>query len=146
MAMSSLRAPAARDSAGVDAALLILRLTLGGLILVHGLSKLPPPPTFIIGVLAKANLPEVLAYGIYIGEIVAPVLLIIGVWTRLAAAVIAINMVFAVALVALPQLFKLNQYGGYALEVEAMYLLTAVALMLTGAGRFSVGGRYGPLN
>jgi len=27
-----------------------------------------------------------------------------------------------------------------------MYLFTAVALALTGAGRYSVGGRYGPLN
>ena len=68
--------------------------------------------------LAKANLPEVLAYGVYIGEIVAPVLLIVGIWTRLAAALIAINMIFAVALVGLPQLFKLNQYGGYALELR----------------------------
>ena len=146
MANSSLRAPSARDSTGVDAALLILRIVLGGLILVHGLSKLPPPSTFVIGLLAKANLPEVLAYGVYIGEIVAPVLLIIGVWTRLAAVVIVINMLFAVALVGMPQLVKLNQYGGYALELDAMYLFTAVALALTGAGRFSVGGRYGPLN
>ena len=99
-----------------------------------------------MGLLAKANLPEGLAYGVYVGEIVAPVLLIIGVWTRLAAVVIVINMLFAVALVGMPQLFKLNQYGGYALELDAMYLFTAVALALTGAGRFSVGGRYGPLN
>ena len=146
MAMSSLRAPAARDSAGIDAALLILRLVLGGLILVHGLTKLPPPPDFIVGVLAKANLPTVLAYGVYVGEIVAPIFLIIGVWTRLAAVIIAINMIVAIGLVALPRLFSLNQYGGYALETEAMFLFTAVALALAGAGRFSVGGRYGPLN
>ena len=82
MAISSLRAPGTRDSAGVDAALLILRLVLGALILVHGLGTLPPPPTFIMGELATANLPEVLAWGVYVGEIVAPILLIIGVWTR----------------------------------------------------------------
>ena len=146
MALSSLRAPAARDSAGVDAALLILRLVLGGLILVHGLGKLPPPPTFIMGALAKANLPEVLAWGVYVGEIVAPILLIIGVWTRLAGWIIAFNMIVAVVLVGMPQLFKLNQYHGYALEVEALYLFGAVALALAGAGRYSVGGRYGPLN
>jgi putative oxidoreductase len=146
MAMSSLRAPAARDTAGVDAALLILRVVLGVMILIHGLSKLPPPPDFVIGVLAKADLPAVLAYGVYVGEIVAPILLIVGVWSRLAAVVIAINMIAAVVLVNLPSLFKLNEYGGYALELDAMYLFTAVALALTGAGRFSVGGRYGPMN
>jgi putative oxidoreductase len=146
MAMSSLRAPTARDSAGIDAALLVLRLTLGALILFHGVTKLPPPETFIAGVLAKANLPTVLAYGVYVGEIVAPIMLIVGVWTRLAALVIAINMIVAVLLVGLPRLFAINATGGYALELEAMYLFTAVALALAGAGRYSVGGRYGPMN
>src|SRR6478735_12837180 len=55
MARSSLRAPTARDSSGIDAALLILRLALGILILLHGIGKLPPPPTFIAAELAKMN-------------------------------------------------------------------------------------------
>ena len=58
MATSSLRAPAARDSAGVDAALLILRVVLGLLILLHGLSKLPPPPAFLVTALAQARAAE----------------------------------------------------------------------------------------
>ncbi len=146
MAISSLRAPAARDSAGIDAALLILRLVLGVLVLLHGLSKLPPPPTFIIAELAKVNLPAVLAYGVYIGEIVAPILIIVGVWTRLAAVLLVVNMVFAVLLAHTGELFKLQEQGGYALELQAMYLFAAVALAFAGAGRFSIGGRYGPLN
>jgi putative oxidoreductase len=146
MAMSSLRASTARDSAGIDSALLILRIVLGALMLVHGVSKLPPPDAFIAGVLAKANLPAALAYGVYVGEIVAPIMVIVGVWTRLAGLVIAINMITAVLLVGLPHLFTVNKYGGYALEVEALYLFTAVALALAGAGRYSVGGRYGPMN
>jgi putative oxidoreductase len=145
MATSSLRAPA-RDSAGVDTALLVLRLTLGILVLLHGIAKLPPPPTSLIGLLAKANLPEMLAYGVYVTEILAPILLIVGVWTRLAALLIVANMVVAVLLVHTGELFALGKQGGYALELQAMFLLTAVALALTGAGRYSVGGRYGPLN
>ena len=145
MATSSLRAGAPRES-GIDAALLILRLTLGILLLIHGLGKLPPPPAFIIGVVTKAGLPEVLAYGVYVGEILAPILVIVGIWTRLAAVVIVVNMIAAVALAAMPMLLQLNKYGGYALEVEAFYLFTALALALTGAGRYSIGGRYGPLN
>lgn len=145
MARSSLRAAAPREG-GTDAALLVLRLALGILILLHGLSKLPPPPEFVAGELAKHNLPAALAYGVYLGEVVAPVLIIIGVWTRLAALVVVVNMVVAILLVHLPSLLKLNPVGGYALELQAMYLFTALALMLTGAGRFSVGGRYGPMN
>jgi len=54
--------------------------------------------------------------------------------------------VFAIFLVSSPGLLSLNKYGGYALELDAMYLFTALALALTGAGRYSIGGRFGPLN
>ena len=145
MAILTKRGADTRDR-GIDTALLILRLVLGVLILLHGISKLPPPPEMIAGVLAKANLPTALAYGVYVGEIVAPILLIVGVWTRLAAVVIAINMVVAVLIAHAGQLFSLGEQGGYALELQAMYLFVAIALALTGAGRLSVGGRYGPLN
>lgn len=145
MATSSLRASPPRQ-AGADAALLVLRVVLGVLILLHGLSKLPPPPAFVASELVKHGLPSMLAYGVYIGEIVAPVLIIVGVWTRLAALVMAINMVVAILLVHVPQLLQLDKEGGYSLELQAMYLFVAIALVLTGAGRYSVGGRYGPMN
>jgi putative oxidoreductase len=145
MAIVSRRGAANHDG-GVDAALLILRLVLGITVLLHGIAKLPPPPAPIVDMLAKANLPSALAWGVYLGEIVAPILLIVGVWTRLAAIVIAINMVVAVLIAHAGDLFSLAPQGGYALELQAMFLFTAVALAMTGAGRFSVGGRYGPLN
>ena len=146
MATSSLRAPAARDSAGVDAALLILRVVLGLLILLHGVNKLPPPPEFLITALSARGLPSVLAYGVYLGEIVGPILVIIGIWTRVGALLIVANMIVALFVAHTGDLFHLNKQGGYQLELQAMYLFTAVALALTGAGRYSVGGRYGPLN
>jgi putative oxidoreductase len=146
MATSSLRAPAARDSAGVDAALLILRVVLGLLILLHGINKLPPPPEFLITALSARGLPSVLAYGVYLGEIVGPILIIIGIWTRVGALLIVANMIVAILVAHLGDLFAINKQGGYELELQAMYLFSAVALTLTGAGRYSVGGRYGPLN
>ena len=145
MAILTNRAADTRDR-GIDTALLILRVVLGILVLLHGISKLPPPPKEIAAMLAQANLPAVLAWGVYLGEIVAPILLIIGVWTRLAAVLIAINMVVAVLTAHTGQLLSLGNEGGYALELQAMYLFVAVALAFTGAGRLSVGGRYGPLN
>ena len=146
MAMSSLRAPAARDSAGVDAALLILRVVLGLLVLLHGVSKLPPPPEFLVSELSQRGLPSILAYGVYLGEIVGPILIIVGIWTRVGALLIVANMVVAILMAHAGDLFQINKQGGYELELQAMYLFTAVALALTGAGRYSVGGRYGPFN
>jgi putative oxidoreductase len=145
MAILTNRAADTRDR-GIDTALLILRLVLGLMILLHGVSKLPPPPKEIAAMLAQANLPAALAWGVYVGEIVAPILLIVGVWTRLAAILIAINMIVAVLMAHAAQLFTLNPEGGYALELQAMFLFVAIALAFTGAGRLSVGGRYGPMN
>jgi putative oxidoreductase len=87
-----------------------------------------------------------LAYGVYAGEILGPVLLILGVFSRLGAALIVANMLFAVWLAGMTNLFAINAEGGYALELETFLLFTAVALMFLGAGRYSLGGLNGRLN
>ncbi|MCA3185700.1 MULTISPECIES: DoxX family protein [unclassified Cupriavidus] len=124
----------------------ILRIVLGVLILLHGISKLMAGPGFVMQVVAQAGLPAALAYGVYIGEVVAPILLIIGLWTRLAALIVAINMLFAFALVHAKQLGEMAPTGGWALELQAMYLAAALAVALLGAGRMSVGGIDGKWN
>jgi putative oxidoreductase len=129
-----------------DAGKLILRVTLGLLILFHGISKITGGIGFVSGALAKAGVPAELGYLVYIGEVVAPLLLIFGIWTRAAAAVVAINMVVALLLAHGSQFFTMAKTGGYALELQAMYLFTAIALVLMGAGRHSVGGTGGRWN
>jgi putative oxidoreductase len=140
------RRPTDAQKPGGDAGRLVLRLTLGILILLHGIAKLSGPLDPVVGMLAKVGLPSVLAYGVYVGEILAPILLIVGVWTRAAAIVIVINMIFAVVLAHTGELFAIGKSGGYALELQAMFAFMAIAIALLGAGRFSIGGRYGPMN
>jgi putative oxidoreductase len=55
-------------------------------------------------------------------------------------------MLVAFALAHLAQLFTLAKTGGWALELQGMYLFTALALVFLGAGRFSVGGAGGRFN
>jgi putative oxidoreductase len=83
---------------------------------------------------------------VYIGEILAPTLLIVGLFTRAAALVIVINMLFAVGLAHTQDLFSMSESGGYALELQALYLLAAIVVALIGAGRYSIGGLYGRWN
>lgn len=132
--------------ATADLGKLVLRLTLGCLMLLHGLSKVINGAGAITGLVSKAGLPPALGYFVFAGEVLAPLLLIIGLWTRGAALIAAINMIVAVLLVHTGQLLELNKQGGWALELQAFYLFTAVAIMLLGAGRFSVGGANGKLN
>src|SRR3954466_11437102 len=117
---------------------LILRLALGGMILMHGIAKLSGGIGFISGAVTGAGLPAFFAYGVYIGEVVAPLLLIIGLYSRIGAAVIAINMLFALALVHRADLFHMSQTGGWALELQGMFLFSAIALALIGPGRYAV--------
>jgi len=95
---------------------------------------------------ARVGLPSGLGYLVYVGEVLAPMLLILGIWTRAAALIVAINMVVAVLLVHTAQLGTLNGNGGWTLELQGFYFFTAVAIMLLGAGKVSVGGANGRLN
>ena len=129
-----------------DTGKLILRLALGIMILLHGIAKLRGGNGFISSTVVAHELPAVLAYGVYIGEVFAPLLLIVGFYTRVAAAVVAVNMLFAIWLVHAGQLISIGKQGGWALELQGMFLFSAVALALLGAGRFSLGGNGGKLN
>ncbi|WP_426699917.1 DoxX family protein [Rhodanobacter sp. Col0626] len=129
-----------------DLGKLVLRVVLGVLILFHGVSKLIHGPGYIIGVVTAAGLSPFLAYGVYVGEVVAPLLLLLGYWTRVGALIIAVNMVVAISLVHMTQFASLNDTGGWALELQGMFLGTALAIALLGAGRFSLGGSAGRWN
>jgi putative oxidoreductase len=129
-----------------DAGKLVLRVTLAALLLFHGASKLSSGIGFVGTMLANAGLPAFLGYLVYVGEIVAPLMILFGVATRGAAAVVAINMVVAVLLVHMGELFTLSATGGWALELQGMFLFTAIAVVLLGAGRYSVAGTAGKFN
>ncbi|MFJ1298907.1 DoxX family protein [Pseudomonadota bacterium AL_CKDN230030165-1A_HGKHYDSX7] len=130
-----------------DTGKLILRLALGILILLHGLSKLGGGVGGIAGMLSQHGLPGFLAYGAYVGEIVGPLLIILGIYTRLGALIIAVNMVVAILLAHSHQIAAINaQTGGWQIELQGMFLFTALALMFMGAGRFSLAGSGGRWN
>lgn len=132
--------------ASADSGRLVLRVALGVLVLLHGIAKLIHGPGSIGGLVTDAGLPAFVAYGVYVGEVLAPILVIVGQWARAGALVIAINMLAAFALVHMGQLFALNAQGGWALELQGMFLFSAIAVALLGAGRFSVAGANGRWN
>jgi putative oxidoreductase len=96
--------------------------------------------------IAAAHLPFFVAYGVYVGEVVAPVFLVIGLWTRIAALVVAFNMLMAITLDAWRLALVINRGGGWGLEVEAFFLMTALAVFFLGAGGLSVSRGQGKLD
>ena len=124
-----------------DLAKLLLRLALGVTVLLHGVAKLRGGVDPIAGMLTAQGLPAALAYGAFLGEVLGPLLLIAGFHARIGAALVAVNMLFAIGLAHLGQLGMLNEQGGWALELQAMFLFSAIAVALLGPGRYSVNGR-----
>ncbi len=120
-----------------DLGKLVLRVTLAGLILFHGVHKLIFGVAFG-GALAAHQLPQFVAYGVYIGEVVAPVFILFGAWARIASLVVAFNMVVAVALVAYRNVAVIQRSGAWGMEAEAFYFLTALVVFFIGAGKYRI--------
>ena len=123
-----------------DTGRLILRFSVGGMMLFHGISKILHPGSldFISGMLVGYDLPTFIAYGVYIGEIVGPLMVIAGFHARLGGLLIALNMLFAIVLAHSGEILSLSEHGGWAIELQMLYLLTAVAVMFLGSGRFAI--------
>lgn len=134
------------SSAYDDLGKLILRLGLGILLLLHGLAKLDSGVGWIVDMLGQHGLPGFLAYGVYLGEVVAPILIILGLFTRIGGLVIVLNMLFVFGLVHMDQLFLLGKSGGWELELQGLFLFSSIAVTLFGAGAYSLGGRNGRWN
>ncbi|TCV99276.1 DoxX family protein [Biostraticola tofi] len=117
---------------------LILRLTFGLLMLFHGVFKLQHGVGWIADMLEQQGLPGFIAYGAYIGELVVPVMIIIGLLTRPAGFIYAFNLLVATWLVHSNDVFTLSRVGAWTLETEALYFLGGIIIMLMGAGRYAV--------
>jgi putative oxidoreductase len=123
-----------------DAGKLILRLSVGILILLHGLYKLSHGINDVVSMVTAHGLPFFLAYLVFVGEIIAPLLLIFGLYARLGGVIIAINMALPIALANNSQLFSLTRQGGWIWELQGLFFCTGLAIFFLGAGRFSVAG------
>jgi putative oxidoreductase len=121
-----------------DLGKLLVRLAVGGLLLFHGIAKLFHGIGFIEGLLASHNLPTMLAYGVYIGEILAPLMVIVGYQTRIGAVLIVINMIIAIVLAHTHELLALSRNGGLALDLQLFFLINALAVIFLGPGKYKL--------
>lgn len=113
-----------------QAAMVLLRITLALLLLFHGWAKITTGVGGIEALLTQAGLPAFLAYGVFIGEVIAPLMLLVGLYVVPASLVIALNIVVALLLVHTGHFLQLSKSGGWALELQAFFLVTALAVAM----------------
>jgi putative oxidoreductase len=121
-----------------DIGLLLIRLVVGFNMILHGINKIFNRVSGIENMLENVGIPAIFAYGVYLGEVVAPMLIIVGYKTRIAAAVLAINMIVALSLAHSDELFLLTKNGVWAIELQTLFLFVSIALIFTGGGRFAL--------
>lgn len=120
-----------------DAGKLVLRVLVAGLMFFHGYDKVVHGLAGVHEDLRHAGLPPLLALGSYLGEVVAPVLILLGIWTRPAALVYAGTIVLAVSIVHADDFTHLKPTGAWAAELWVFYIVAPVAVALLGAGRYA---------
>ena len=125
---------------------LLLRVLVGGLLVLHGFHKLITGPGEVGSILAAHGVPGFLAYGVYLGEVVGPVLMVLGVYTRVGALLVLANMLVAVMATRGLNVWHLNEHGGWGVELEAFYGVGALCVALLGAGVYSAAGKGGKFN
>ncbi len=121
-----------------DFAKLVLRITCAGLLILHGSNSLFYGIAHVKAMVSAAGLPEFVAYGNLIGEVVAPIFMILGYKARLAAIVVAFNMLASILIAHRDIAFARNDFGGWMIELNVFYMMTAICVALLGAGKLSV--------
>ena len=129
-----------------DRGKLLLRILVAGLMLFHGVDKVLHGTGPVAEELTSHGLPGFLAFGLYVGEILAPLLILAGAWTRLAALVYAGNVAFATLLVHGKDFVHLKPTGAWAAELWVFYIVSPLVVALLGPGRYAVRRAEFPLD
>jgi putative oxidoreductase len=108
-----------------------IRILAGITFLAHGLPKFENV-VGTQGFFGSIGLPPELALPIGLLEVIGGIFLIVGVLTRITAALLIIDMIGAIFLVKLPDGFV----GGY--ELESLLIGISISLLLIGPGRISI--------
>ncbi|MEK7390689.1 MAG: DoxX family protein [Patescibacteria group bacterium] len=116
-----------------DLGMFLLRLAVGVIFVAHGWSKFANMEQ-TIGFFGQLGMPSVFAYLVAAIELLGGLALVIGLYTDLAALLLAIVMVVAIVYVKMATL-KVGLMGGY--EFDIVLLASNLAIMFVGPGKYA---------
>jgi len=123
-----------------DIAKLLVRLILGILILFHGVHKLIYGISGVESLVSSHGWPIFIAYGVYIGELIAPIFIVLGLYGRIASGILAFNMLVAIYL-AYGFSYATAKYGGVVWETPLIFFMMSLVVVLCGSGKYAVNSK-----
>ena len=108
----------------------LLRLGLSSLLLLHGGQNWVAGVDRLAGHAVQSGWPAAVAYLAYAGELLAPLLLLANRWVQFAAGVVVVHMLVLTTMTHGFPWGGLKAQGGWVLELQALYVLCAIALGL----------------
>ena len=106
---------------------------------MHGFAKILHGIGGVKSILTKAGLPEIVAYGSYIGEVVAPIMIILGIFSRIGALlVIGTSLTIMYAYHGLGNLLELTNAGGFKAEILYLYITLSLCIIFSGSGKYAI--------
>jgi putative oxidoreductase len=123
---------------------IIIRLMVGSVFLTEGIQKFLFPATLGVGRFTAIPIPfpEFTAPFVGVVEIVCGALLILGLWGRLAAIPLLIDILVAIYTTKYPMLAKHGVWSTiHESRVDFCMLMGLIFLIIAGSGRFSIDNR-----
>lgn len=122
-----------------DLGILFVRLGLDICLFMHGFAKILHGVGGVKGILAKAGLPEIIAYSSYIGEVVALIMIILGIFSRIGALLITgTSLTIMCAYHGLGNLLELTNVGGFKAEILYLYIALLLCIIFNGSGKYAI--------
>ena len=129
------------ESNNVQSAIILVRIIVGTVFLFEGMQKFIFPAALGIGRFMKIGIPapEVMAPFVGVIEIVCGLMVLFGLYTRLAALPLVIDMLVAIATTKIPILMEKGFWAmAHEARVDWSMILGSVFLLIAGSGRWSL--------
>jgi len=123
------------------AATILVRVAAGAVFLTEGIQKFLYPDALGVGRFVKIGIPAAQFFAPFVGvvEIVCGTLFLAGLFTRLSAVPLVIDMIVAIAITKVPLLLKSGFWvAAHESRTDFAMILSSLFLLLAGAGPWSV--------
>ncbi|MDH2927428.1 DoxX family protein [Lonepinella koalarum] len=121
-----------------DLAKFILRVSFAFMFLLHGIHKVTGGIDFITDRFIELGLPAFFANAVYVCEIVVPIFIMFGVFTRINAFIGVISCIIIILVRYIPLIFALAPTGAWAIEGVTTYLFAFWSIMHLGSGKYAL--------